>query len=249
MGFSIFIPDITKKNSSKDIIINILIKNYPLSLKKIYNKAKKDYNYSSSYQSIFKATSELLLKKVIIRKGNDYEINISWIKQLQDFTRIAETNYYAEKISEEKNKIKENIMVLNFERVFDAEKYLYYFVKNELKKMKNKKVIYETNNDWKVLFYQRAEYNYYKKLMKLGHKFFLFSSGKNKIEEKAQKFYKKIGIEIKKKNKTSSDTIIFSDYFIQIFIPEEVKNKINLFLKEENEIELLKTLDRESSVK
>ena len=223
MGFSIFIPDITKKNSSKDIIINILIKNYPLSLKKIYNKAKKDYNYSSSYQSIFKATSELLLKKVIIRKGNDYEINISWIKQLQDFTRIAETNYYAEKISEEKNKIKENIMVLNFERVFDAEKYLYYFVKNELKKMKNKKVIYETNNDWKVLFYQRAEYNYYKKLMKLGHKFFLFSSGKNKIEGSVNSYDFRLLSEDKKK-------ILAPKAWFSAWSPEEEKYKFSLIL-------------------
>lgn len=248
MGFNLFIPDINKKNSSKDMVINILTKNYPLTIKKIYNYAKKNYNYSLTYQSIFKAVNELLKNKVLIKNNSQYEINISWIKKLQSFTDIVETNYYAEKIIEEKNKQKENIIILNFESIFDAEKYLYYFVKNELKKMKHEEVIYTTNNDWKVFFYQRAEYNYYTKLMGLGHRFFFLSSGKTKVEKKTQNFYKKLGIKIRKKSTTPEDTIIFGNYFIQLFILEKTREKICKALEVEDELELINILDKKEDL-
>jgi len=244
MGLSTFIPEIGKKNSSKDIIINILINNYPLSLKKIYNKAKRDYSFSSTYQSVFKAVNELLDKKVLIKKGNEYEINVSWIKNLQSFTDIVETNYYAKKTTEFNPNIKKDTLILNFESVFDAEKYLYYFVKTELKKLKNEKIVYETNNEWKVLFYYRAEYNYYTKLMKLGHKLFFLCYGNSQIEKHTHEFYKKIGIQLRKKQLEPNDSIIFSDYFIKIFIQEKLKEQIKECLNKEEDFKLLNLLNK-----
>lgn len=251
MTFNLMIPEIGKKTSAKDSIIGVLIENWPLSLKEIYHYAKKQFGFSGSYQAIFKGANELLKGKIITHINKKYEINISWIKQLQSFTDIVETNYYTEKKTKDSlNKKRENVILLNFSSVFDLEKYLYYFIKNELKKMKNEEVFYEMNNLWKVLFYYRAEYNYYTKLMLLGHKFYFLVGGKSSIENSSKEFYKKIGIKIKKiKENTPTDSIVFGDYYIQIFLPEKIKEKIENLLKKGSPLALLKVLDEEIEAK
>jgi hypothetical protein len=143
----------------------------------------------------------------------------------------------------------EDILILNFSSIFDAEKYLYYFIKDELKRTKNKIIIYNMSNLWKVLFYYRAEYNYYTKLMKRNHKFIFFTSGNSPIEQKAKAFYKKIGITIKNKKDNVIDSIIFSDYYIEMFIPGKLQKKIRKLIEEGRDLELLKTLDEDSTIK
>jgi hypothetical protein len=249
--FELSIPNFSKKGTSKDLILNVLATEWSLTLKEIYNRCKKNFRYSGSYQSIFKSINELLGKKVLIKKDREYEINISWIKNLQSWTDVVETNYYAEKkIKDFSNKKSSDISILNFSSIFDAEKYLYYFVKNELKKTKNKKIIYEMNNLWKVLFYMRAEHNYYTKLQKLGHEFYFLILGNSDIEKRAVSFYKNLGVNIKRrKEELTTDTILFDDYYIQFFIPENIKKKINEFLSNGRTMELLKILDEDANIK
>lgn len=251
MSFDITIPELSNKSLSKDLILGLLVKDWPLTLKGIHARIKKEFMYKGSYQSVFKSVNELLAKKVLVKKGREYEINISWIKELQSWTNSVETNYYSEKKTKEDIGMKsEGVVVLNFNSIFDAEKYLYYFIKNELKKTRNRKVVYEMNNLWKVLFYYRAEYNYYRKLMKLGHKFYFFHSGDSAIEQKARIFYKRIGVSVKKRQSSPMDSIIFQDYYIQFFISDKLKSKISKFLEEGKEFELLKVLDEyEDSIK
>lgn len=251
MSYELLIPDLGKKGTAKDFVIEILTKDWPLTLKELYYRIKKEFKFSGSYQSVFKSVNELLEKKVLIRRGKTYEINISWIKNLQSFTDIVETNYYAEKKTKEfLNKRKEDVVILNFNSIFDLEKYLYYFVKNELKKVKNKDVFYSMENLWKVLFYYRAEYNYYLKLMKRGHKFYFLVNGKSEIENYAKEFYKKLGIKVRvNREEMSTDLIVFNDYYIEIFVPHEFKMRINKLLIEGKRFELLKILDEELNCK
>lgn len=249
MTFNLLIPELGKKTSSKDSILGVLIEDWPLSLKEIYNRAKKQFRFSGSYQAIFKGVNELMNEKILIKNDRLYEINISWIKNLQSFTDIVETNYYASKKNKDvfqNTKKNEDISILSFKSIFDLEKYLYYFVKNELKKKRNSEVFYEMNSLWKVLFYYRAEYNYYKKLMKLGHKFYFISKASSKIEEEAKIFYRKLGITVRNKKLNSMDIILFDDYYIQIFIPSKLKDKMTKYLHEGNKFALLKILDEES---
>lgn len=248
--FDLHVPNFNKKRSSKDLILEVLSIEWPLSLKEIYNYCKKEFKYSGSYQSIFKSINELIANKILTKKDKLYEINISWIKNLQSWTDVVETNYYSESRIKDFSKKSSDISIINFNSVFDCEKYLYYFVKNELKKIKNKRVVYEMNNLWKVLFYMRAEYNYYTKLIKLGHEFLFLTRGNSEIENQAKTFYKKIGISVRnKKEESPMDTIVFGKYYIQIFIPENLREKINKFLNNNQEMNLLEILDNDANVK
>ena len=221
MTFEILMPEINNKpKNTKDAVISILTYEWPLTLRQIYYKLKKQYSFSCTYQSVYKAVKELKQKNILIKKEKQYEINVKWVKEVQSFTDIVETNYYAKQKLKNFSGLKdskfiEDLIVLNFETLFDAEKYLYYFIKNELLKSKNQIVVEQINNQWKPLFYFRAEYNFYKKIQKKGHKFYFLCYGDSLSEKYSQKFYSSIGINIKNiKTPFPTETITFNNYFI-----------------------------------
>ena len=91
MGLNLLIPEMnTKPSSTKDAVISILTIEWPLSLRNIFFKIKKQYGYSSTYQSVYKAVKELCETDVLIEKDKRYEINMEWIKKVQSFTDIIE---------------------------------------------------------------------------------------------------------------------------------------------------------------
>jgi len=253
---NILIPEMeSKPSSTKDATISILTTDWPLSLRQIFYKIRKKYNYSNSYQAVYKAVKELKEKDVIVEQDKKYMINIDWIKEVQSFTDIVETNYYTkEKIHNlsglSESRQKEDLIVLNFESIFDAEKYLYYFMKYHLVKTNRDNICYSTNTEWRPIFYLRSEYNYYTKLIKKGHKFYFLCSGKTEQEEFCGKFYKSLGVNFKSTNENfSNDTLIFRDFCINIIIPEEAKIKLRKFMGK-REVGLLKDiLTNKSSVR
>jgi len=257
MTFDILMPELNAKpKNTKDAVISILTHDWPLTLRQIFYKIKKQYHYSSTYQSVYKAVKELREKQVLIEKDKKYEINIRWIKKVQSFTDIVETNYFAkEKIQNfsgvKETKQGEDIIILHFETLFDAEKYLYYFIKNELVKSRNQIICEQINNQWKPLFYYRAEYNFYKKMQQKGHKFYFLCHGKSAPEKQSKEFYSSIGINVKNiENPFPAETITFNNYFIQVFIPEEIKSSLKKYLKSNDRLALLeKALDKKSKIK
>ena len=250
------IPEINgKPKTTKDFVITILSKEWPLSLKNIYNKIKKGYGYSASYQSVYKAVKELVEEQTLIEKDKKYILNISWIKDLQSFTDIVETNYYAKERLETFGGIKDsnkgtNNTILEFETIFDAEKYLYYFTKINLLKKEKETICWYNINEWRPTLYLRSEYNYYKRLIKRGHRCYILCSGESEIEKSAKEFYKTINVSFKfSSDRMVSNIIAFSDYVIQIFIPEDFLKKIQIALKEKNPNKLISILESKSSVK
>lgn len=256
MVMNILIPEMeSKPSNTKDAVISILTIDWPLSLKQIFYKIRKKYNYSSSYQAVYKAVKELKEKDVLIERDKKYMINIEWVKEVQSFTDIVETNYYAKERVHNlsgltDSKQKEDLIVLNFESIFDAEKYLYYFMKYHLSKSNKDNICYCMNTEWRPIFYLRSEYNYYSRFIKKGHKFYFLCSGKTKQEEFCKVFYKSLGINFKVTNEHfSNDTLVFGDFCINILIPEETKTKLIKFMNKK-EVTLLKNvLNNKSSVK
>lgn len=256
MTFDLTIPELSEKpKNAKDIVITILTYEWPLSIKQIHNRAKKQYSYSGSYQSIYKTLNELSAKEIIIKKGKEYEINVDWVKRVQSFTDIVETNYFAEQeasnlVGLKDSSSNQDIITITFKDIFDAEKYLYYFMKDKLFKKKSRVITYQTNNEWRPIFYLRAEYNYCTRLQKRGHKIYFLSKGNSRIEKEIKKFYTSIGIKYKNtKSSLLNDTVSFLDYAVQIFIPESLREQIRKNLENMDILKLREVLSKESFVK
>ncbi len=102
MAISILDMGNTKKRNVRETIISILSKQYPLTIKKIYSLVKKEYKLDVTYQAVFKLVKEML-KDNILQNGDtemEYQLNISWIKQLEDELSVIKKSYSVEKSSE-----------------------------------------------------------------------------------------------------------------------------------------------------
>lgn len=257
MVFDLMVPELGKRGkSTKDAIVSLLVSEWPLSSRKIFFHLKKNYNYNYSYQAVFKAIGELVEKNVLVKKDMDYEINVDWVKKLQSFTDIVETNYYAKNRLHKLSGIKDSkqtkdLLVLNFETIFDVEKYLYYLMKTELFKIKADTVCCQVNNEWRPIFYLRAEYNYYKRLMERKHKFYTLCSGNSAMEKLCANFYLNEGVYYKfVKNNFASDVWVFGDYFVQVFIPAKLREDMKKLLLKKDLMGLLtKVLEKKSDIR
>ncbi len=87
----------TKKRGTREAIISILSREFPLSIKKIYNKVKKEYHSDLTYQAVFKLTKEMLADKILEKQEKEYKLNINWIKQLENELDIIKKNYLGKK--------------------------------------------------------------------------------------------------------------------------------------------------------
>jgi len=81
------------------------------------------------------------------------------------------------------------------------------------------------NQEWRPLFYLRAEYNWIRKLGELGHKTYILCAGNTLVDKWCANFYKSLGCSIKLNINCAStcETVVFGDILIQIYIPNEIK--------------------------
>ena len=88
------LPNIGSKGSTtKDQVISILGREWPLSAKELFNKAKKEYASTVSYQAVHKSIEELIEQGVIEKKGKSVQLDQQWIEHLKQFSTTLENNY------------------------------------------------------------------------------------------------------------------------------------------------------------
>ncbi|MDP3916927.1 MAG: hypothetical protein Q8Q42_01420 [Nanoarchaeota archaeon] len=69
-------------DSTKGKIVEILSESWPLSAKKIYNRLKKDYSLSITYQATHKAIKEMINSSILEKFKDGYCINKTWLTQI-----------------------------------------------------------------------------------------------------------------------------------------------------------------------
>ncbi|MFH1248961.1 MAG: hypothetical protein V1660_02310 [archaeon] len=235
-------PDISvyrsKEGSTKDIIVNILSYDWPLSIKKIYHAVRKKHAKKVTYQAVYKAVMQMIDGKILLKTKEGYTLNLEWVKEIHNQTEIIRVNYFSEKqaaIFDREDGNSDAIRVFIFKTWFDVEKYLYYLQKNYVTNSKQKEnICFHHSHEWRPIFYLRAEYNWMRQLAKMGHKVFTLCSGDCAIDRWASKFYNKLGGNVKLgvRCAETSEIMVFGDLVIQIYIPLELKNKLdNAFAK------------------
>jgi len=245
----LFIPAFdSRKSTVKNYIIKILGAIWPMNPKGVYSIIKKRYAKKCTYQAVFKALGELKEEGIILKAKEGYQINLDWIKKLQAYTDTVETNYYAkervlslEGVQEIKGD--EDLQILTFNNYFDAEKYLYYFIKHTILNMKNQSIHFrQIQHEWRPLFYLRTEYNYLKKLKDKNHKFFLLFNNSTPLDIYLKKLYENLGvkIKIKEESSTSFETQVIGDFIIQTFLPKEIEQQLNKFFKNTKNVSSIK---------
>ena len=86
----------SKRMPLKSMIIYTLVSEWPLTVRKIYNKVKNSNGIDITYQAVFKSVNELVEKDVLVRNGKEYMINIGWINMVKDTADMVKKKYLKE---------------------------------------------------------------------------------------------------------------------------------------------------------
>lgn len=88
---------VADEKNTKDLIVHILSKQWPLTTKKLFFILNKEHNLGITYQAVHKALNQLIGSKVIEKKGKDYLLCIDWLENLKKFVERAEVGYFKDK--------------------------------------------------------------------------------------------------------------------------------------------------------
>ena len=244
MALNFLLPQHGKKQSTKDCIVSILTAEWPLTAKKLFHAIKKRYGKHVTYQAIHKALQELVDQGSMEKTKEGYRISLGWIKQLHRFTEVVESNNYTKQgfsvfDNPSTSKMDGEVHLLTFSNYFDCEKYLYYFQKHHLLKAEKKKPIcLAKHHEWRPLLYMRAEYNLFKKLKEQGYKIYMTCEGSHPLDKWSAFFYTSLGCVYKTGAKSPSLTelYIFDDYVVQAYLPEVIKERMDLLLRKTKDV-------------
>jgi hypothetical protein len=78
-----------KNNQTKEKIISILSKNWPLSITEL----RSVYSFNNSYQYTRQCITELQESKIIVKRGRKYKLSVEWLEKVNAFSRKSIDNY------------------------------------------------------------------------------------------------------------------------------------------------------------
>ena len=79
--------------SSKDLIIAILSREWPLSTKELHHKMLKETKNNVTYQAVHKLVTLLESEKVVVKNGKTYQLGIEWLRQRKYYYETIYNKY------------------------------------------------------------------------------------------------------------------------------------------------------------
>jgi len=120
----------TKEESIRNKIIEVLSENWPLSAKQIYNKLQRSHGVSVSYQAVHKQLKLMLEEKIILKNEKNLSLNSEWIENKKSF--FENLGHSLDKKDSKKEVV---AVLLSFEKFIDIGR----FVLNEFFNLSNSK--------------------------------------------------------------------------------------------------------------
>src|SRR4030042_3686932 len=108
------------KPSVKDLIIQLLGEEWPLTARQIHLKIRRQTPTFMTYQGVHKAVRQLEEAGVITRKDNAYAVNLDWLKSIRTFSELVQRKYLSN-VSQESSPDK---MSFVFDTISEADDFL-----------------------------------------------------------------------------------------------------------------------------
>ena len=108
-----------KHADTKELVVEILGCEFPLTVKRICNTINKHYGRQVSYHAVYKAINTLLNAKVIAKQGTKYSLNKKYIKGICDFANKVNVLYGEEKLGVIDGFPKENFLLRKFSSQYE----------------------------------------------------------------------------------------------------------------------------------
>jgi hypothetical protein len=247
MALTLTLPEPGGNKRVKDIVIDILAFEWPLTLSQIYNRLTKNHNQKTTCQATYKALCELTSGGVLSKQDRLYSISSQWIDRIKEFASHIEKNYNS---SERvplidgilKTKTENNVTVLTFNSTLDMDK-TWMNIKKEYYKnlnIENDITFWEGSHCWWLLTYPESEYAELEKIKEKKVKHYFVNHGNTELDKYAKKFYSNSNVPFKIKNEPAEcDIGVFGDTIMQVYLPLEIRTKIEeIYKKAKNPLEV-----------
>jgi len=224
----------------KNLIIEILAGEWPLTAKKIYHKIKKK-GKTVSYQAVFKSLQQLVDQKVVKKKQYNYSLDEEWVTEKADFYDGIKKKYLGDEEDYERLILKNRSITFKFKNI-----YRFYSIflgllgkLNYLTKKEDYIGYGDVRNLYWTFFKGEKEKKLLDKFFSSYNEAYILCKNKNKgnmlIREDYKSYNKNFNINFNNECATECDTIIGGDYVVQIYYSKEFNETLDkLFSEIEN---------------
>lgn len=132
----------TKEESMRNKIIEILSESWPLTAKQTYNKLQRNYAVTVSYQAVHKQLKQMIEEKMILKDGKNISLNSAWIENKKNFFENL-----GKSLNKKDSKKEVTAVLLSFEKFIDVARFVlgeFFNVPN----LKNKPFISLVYHTW-----------------------------------------------------------------------------------------------------
>ena len=246
MTINITLPEPNKPKSTKDQIINILTRKYPLKTKTIYSSMKKEYASSVTYQAIHKLLKELVDEGVVKKENLSYEINPDWLKRVGDFLSFVEQSYKNQKpLVPGPSKVSKigKITLMEFESLADLDMFFIDYEERFHRKQKDGVVVWAAKHYHWPFAYSKKMFDVQQRKKERKNSYKLFGSS-TPFDKWSMNFYKQLGVNvIFDKNLAQKDGIaVYGDDILEIKYSKELVTVMDNFFNKNKDFDRINLL-------
>ena len=232
------LPFTREKKDTKNIIISVLLEEWPLSAKIIYNKVRREKGIT--YQAIFKTLMEMVDKGIIARENKEYRINLKWVGDIKNFIKDVELRH-----SEKKDPLKDLIrlnyadgyfLMNKFSTVREMDEFLFKFI------FKEENFYAFVKHPWFPLIHSKEMASYSCK--PCSNKVVIFSN-KTPLDKDCRIFFKKLGerTPVYEKFTPCYSFSIYGNYIVQGFFEKDLMENLDRIFRKTKSIRDLDLID------
>jgi hypothetical protein len=230
MEHPVFFPNI-KTKSTKDLIIRLLTQEKSLSNQVIFNNIKKQFGVSVTYQAVRQALTELKEAGVLEKSGKEYSLSTAWINSLYDYSSLLKEKYV------DKAEIKivdKNTKEIHLNSLNEMGQFILYSFKEHFFDLESKNDLYMLIHHLWFPFIKKEKREALKSFFSKNNNY-VYVANKSFLDRILLLFYKRYGkVSLGIKFDDFFDVIIQGDCVAKIYMPKELRERMNKFYKTKN---------------
>lgn len=234
MTYTITLPSLGKKLQTKDMILSLLSRDYPLTAKQITNRIKKDFGSSVTFPGVYKAINQLIESQVLQKNGQEIKISLQWIKNSKTFIDGLHKTYLKEIKSGERTFASENVQVYQVDNLIDLDKFWIKIFEEwfDDPKLKDDHLVQLCGHTWYILGQLENEEACLKNIKDHKLKFYTLVDSNTPLDKWASKYYTdwKFHYTTKKTSDISHHKhyyIVYADMIMESVYPEKLAKDLD----------------------
>lgn len=215
------------EKSTKGIIIEILVEEWPLSARVITNRLRKKYAKSITYQAVHKTIIKMLEEGTLIKEDKKYSLDSRWIMDSKEFFDYVEKKYKDKGKIPYKEAHKYDNVTYSFKTGHDLGDFIVMYLLNFPNK-KNKIPAFKWTFMYSLIGLSKTAINNIKSLIKQ-NKYYIACISNSLYDKIIARTYKLFGKNVKIKlgigGHGECDYMIVGDYICRIYYSPKLKEK------------------------